>query len=74
MEIEGGQNGKQLLMKNEIIFSGKIRWIREDSLANIAAIEIVDLPLSDSEGSIEDQMKNSNGKSLMNSTKHLNRS
>lgn len=34
-------------------------------MANIAAIEIVDLPLSDSEGSIEDQMKNSNGKKLI---------
>lgn len=40
---------------------GKIKWIREDSLANIAAIEIVDLPLADSEGTIEDQLNNKNG-------------
>lgn len=42
-------------------FIGKIKWTREDSLANIAAIEIVDLPLSDSEGAIEDQLNNKNG-------------
>lgn len=40
---------------------GKIKWIREESLADIAAIEMVDLPLSDSEGAIEKQLKSDNG-------------
>lgn len=51
---------------NDISFMiGKIKWIREDSLANIAAIEIVDLPLTDSEGTIEDHLNTKNGKSLI---------
>lgn len=42
--------------------SGKIKWIREESLANIVASEMVDLPLADSEGAIEKQLKNAHGK------------
>lgn len=41
--------------------SGKIKWIREESLADIALVEMVDLPLADSEGSIEKQLKSDNG-------------
>lgn len=41
--------------------SGKIKWIREESLADIAVVEMVDLPLADSEGSIEKQLKSDNG-------------
>lgn len=42
--------------------TGKFKWIREESLADIASIEMVDLPLADSEGAIEKQMKNAHGK------------
>lgn len=35
--------------------------MREESLADIAAIEMIDLPLSDSEGAIEKQLKSDNG-------------
>lgn len=42
--------------------TGKWKWTREDSLANIVAINIVDLPLANSEGTIEEQLKNKNGK------------
>lgn len=45
----------------KIINAGKIKWIREESLADIAAIEMIDLPLSDSEGAIEKQLKSDNG-------------
>lgn len=43
-------------------YSDKIKWIREESLANVAVVEMVDLPLADSEGAIEKQLKSGNGK------------
>lgn len=43
-------------------FLGKIKWIREESLADLAVVEMVDLPLADSEGAIEKQLKSNNGK------------
>lgn len=43
-------------------FLGKIKWIREESLSEIAAVEMVDLPLADSEGAIEKQLKSDNGR------------
>lgn len=42
--------------------AGKIKWIREESLADISAIEMIDLPLADAEGAIEKQLKSKNGK------------
>lgn len=42
----------------------KLKWIREESLANIVAIEMIDLPLADSEGAIEKQLKTKNGKRI----------
>lgn len=48
-----------------IIFSGPKTWIREESLASIAAIEILDLPLLDNEGAIEKQLKSRNGKKFL---------
>lgn len=39
----------------------KVKWTREESLANIVALEMIDLPLSDAEGSIEKQLKNKHG-------------
>lgn len=53
-----------LLLHNfkwELSDTGKVKWIREESLADIGAIEMVDLPLSDSEGAIEKQLKSNNG-------------
>lgn len=44
------------------IQAGRIRWTREESLANIAAIEMIDLPLSDAEGAIEKQLKSKGGR------------
>lgn len=44
------------------IQAGKIKWIREESLADIAAIEMIDLPLADAEGAIEKQLKSKTGK------------
>lgn len=41
---------------------GKIKWTRQEALARIVAIEMIDLPLSDSEGSIENELKNKDGK------------
>lgn len=41
---------------------GKIRWTREESLANIDAVDFVDLTLSDSEGNLEEELKNKGGK------------
>lgn len=52
---------KLYLTQFKMIRSGKIKWIREESLADIAAIEMVDLPLADSEGAIEKQLKSDNG-------------
>lgn len=43
------------------IQQNKIRWAREESLANIVAVEFIDLPLADEEGAIESEMKNKNG-------------
>lgn len=43
------------------LLSGKLKWIREESLADIVAIQIVDLPLADNEGAIEKQLKNAHG-------------
>lgn len=44
------------------IQGGLIKWIREESLADISAIEMIDLPLADAEGAIEKQLKSKNGK------------
>ncbi len=42
--------------------SGKTKWVREEALANIVAIEMIDLPLADFEGSIESELQNKDGK------------
>ncbi|XP_054745972.1 ER membrane protein complex subunit 1 isoform X1 [Anastrepha obliqua] len=36
---------------------GKLRWVRQESLANIVASEFIDLPLADAEGTLENEMK-----------------
>lgn len=43
----------------------KLKWVREESLADIVAIEMIDLPLSDAEGAIEKQLKSKNGKNSL---------
>lgn len=45
-------------------FAGKMKWVREEALANIVAIEMIDLPLADFEGSIESELQNKDGKSM----------
>lgn len=44
-----------------IYFLDKIRWTREEALANVVAGEFIDLPLADSDGSIEDELKSKPG-------------
>lgn len=45
-----------------LIQQGKIKWTREEALTNIAAVEMIDLPLSDSEGAIEEELNSKEGK------------
>lgn len=42
--------------------AGKTKWVREEALASIVAIEMIDLPLADFEGSIESELQNKDGK------------
>lgn len=40
----------------------KLRWTRSEALANVIATEFIDLPLADSEGELENEMKGKTGK------------
>lgn len=40
----------------------KLRWERSEALANVIATEFIDLPLADSEGALESEMKGKSGK------------
>ncbi|EDV92916.1 GH19025 [Drosophila grimshawi] len=40
---------------------GRIRWAREESLANIIDTQFIDLPLADTEGTLENEMKGKAG-------------
>ena len=40
----------------------KLRWSREEALANVVATEFIDLPLADTEGTLESEMKGKSGK------------
>lgn len=44
--------------------AGKTKWVREEALASIVSIEMIDLPLADFEGSIEVELQNKDGKLL----------
>lgn len=44
-----------------LVQQARIKWTREESLADIVAVEMVDLQLSDAEGSIESELKNKDG-------------
>lgn len=46
---------------------GRIRWSREESLANVIDSLFVDLPLADSEGTLESEMKGKAGMFVYNS-------
>lgn len=43
----------------------KLRWERSEALANVIATEFIDLPLADSEGALESEMKGKSGKFLI---------
>ena len=42
-------------------FVGKVKWIREESLTKIAAVEFLELSLSDSQGIIEEELNRGDG-------------
>lgn len=43
---------------------GKIKWIREEALTRISAVEFLDLTLSDAQGAIEEELNNKDGESF----------
>lgn len=45
-----------------LVQRGAVRWVREEALADIVAVEMIDLQLSDAEGSIETELKSKGGK------------
>lgn len=49
-----------------LLQAGKIKWTREESLANIATVEMIDLPLSDAEGAIEQELNSKDGELVLN--------
>lgn len=44
---------------------GRVRWAREESLANVIDTQFIDLPLADTEGTLENEMKGKAGKALL---------
>lgn len=44
-----------------LVQQGKVKWAREEALTNIAAVEMVELPLSYLEGSIEGEFNSKDG-------------
>ncbi|XP_030563637.1 ER membrane protein complex subunit 1 [Drosophila novamexicana] len=40
---------------------GRVRWAREESLANVIDTQFIDLPLADTEGTLENEMKGKAG-------------
>ncbi|BES94289.1 Protein of unknown function (DUF1620) [Nesidiocoris tenuis] len=41
-----------------LINKGKLLWLREEALANVASVEMVDLPVSDEEATLEKELAN----------------
>lgn len=69
MTFDSGKTGpstnKLLSLKENfsfMIFKGKPVWIREESLASILAVEMVDLPVSESEARMEEQFGSAGSK------------
>lgn len=54
--LVSGEDGSIMLLQQN-----KIRWIREESLSNIIALEMIELPLSDAEGVLESELNNKDG-------------
>ncbi|XP_014285151.1 ER membrane protein complex subunit 1 isoform X2 [Halyomorpha halys] len=44
-----------------LLNQGKVSWVREEALANIVAVEMIDLPVSDEEAAIEKEFANKEG-------------
>ncbi|XP_019562348.3 ER membrane protein complex subunit 1 isoform X2 [Aedes albopictus] len=44
-----------------LIQQGKIKWTREEALADVETADFLDLTLSDAEGAIEEELNNKNG-------------
>ncbi|XP_058813802.1 ER membrane protein complex subunit 1-like isoform X2 [Topomyia yanbarensis] len=44
-----------------LVQSGKVKWIREEALADVETADFLDLTLSDAEGAIEEELNNKNG-------------
>lgn len=53
-----------------LLQKGKIKWTREESLTDIAAVEMIDLPLSDAEGAIENELNSKDGKCVKHYLDH----
>ena len=47
-----------------LVQQSKVKWVREEALTQIAAIEFLDLTLSDAQGAIEEELNNKDGESL----------
>ena len=43
------------------LIAGKVAWLREEALASILSVEMVDLPLSETEAKIEDEFGSPDG-------------
>lgn len=59
---EGGGNGCLYILATEddsilAIQKSRIRWVRDEALANVVASEFIDLPVVDDEGALENEIK-----------------
>lgn len=48
-------------MVDLIKLSDKVDWVREEALANVITVEMIDLPISDEEAAIEKEFANKEG-------------
>lgn len=53
-----------------LVQQGKIKWTREEALADVETADFLDLTLSDAEGAIEEELNNKNGE--LNGVLYLN--
>uniref|UniRef100_A0AAG5CQR0 ER membrane protein complex subunit 1 n=1 Tax=Anopheles atroparvus TaxID=41427 RepID=A0AAG5CQR0_ANOAO len=44
-----------------LVQQGKLKWVREEALAEVETADFLDLTLSDAEGAIEEELNNKNG-------------
>lgn len=47
-----------------LLQQGKIKWVREEALAKIDAVDFLDLMLTDAEGELEEELKSKEGNTL----------